>query len=490
VFMPMDKKIFHFVLSALGFIALLSCCVLWMVSKNFGLSVFSTLGVGIGFCVLLGFGASWGLSLRQSLKTSQEHVQQLLSKLIRGENIEAQLENDDNPFLNDVNLSCRILAEQKRILIKLHERINLHSNNLSAKLENMIHESGKVVEQVTEGTENTENLYNELSSIVESNKEMRNAFHGNLTQINESSKMMNSMVMNTKNAVEVMQKLAQSSENIGNITKIISDIAEKTNLLSLNATIEAVSAGEAGKGFSVVATEVKELAGKTASSTGDIEILVRDIQETVKISLEMIDEISSLVENVDHISTKIGTSLQSHCEKVDSITENLEHNAINLSETKLIVNKAMNECEAIKTVTDDAFSISNQLEGFVQDYSKYMKACAASQTQRDRRQDMRFEIQQTGRITVGDQTEECEMKNISVGGAAVESRKLAQMLQTGDQIEFVVQGLPRVIRAKVNAVEEQKVIRMQFILESDARHDLEEYLMTVSDMRKTTAKAS
>ena len=66
-------------------------------------------------------------------------------------------------------------------------------------------------------------------------------------------------------------QLSRSSAEVGDVVKLITSIAEQTNLLALNATIEAARAGEAGKGFAVVASEVKDLAQETARATGDID---------------------------------------------------------------------------------------------------------------------------------------------------------------------------------------------------------------------------
>ncbi len=79
---------------------------------------------------------------------------------------------------------------------------------------------------------------------------------------------------------ETVQKLGTSSQEIGDVIKVITSIAEQTNLLALNATIEAARAGEAGKGFAVVASEVKELAQETAKATEDIARRVEAIQGT------------------------------------------------------------------------------------------------------------------------------------------------------------------------------------------------------------------
>src|SRR5947209_1488299 len=99
-------------------------------------------------------------------------------------------------------------------------------------------------------------------------------------------------------------KLGDSSEEIATVVKLINGIAEQTNLLALNATIEAARAGEAGKGFAVVASEVKELAQETARATEDISQRVAAIQSDTAGAVDAIGRISTVIaENNDFQAT-------------------------------------------------------------------------------------------------------------------------------------------------------------------------------------------
>jgi len=111
-------------------------------------------------------------------------------------------------------------------------------------------------------------------------------------------------------ASEVMNRLGQSSLEIGNIVKSITDIAEQTNLLALNATIEAARAGEMGKGFAVVANEVKDLAKESAKATEDITKKIKTIQDDTKNAIEVIQEIIENAIKINDVTTTIASAVE------------------------------------------------------------------------------------------------------------------------------------------------------------------------------------
>ncbi len=102
-----------------------------------------------------------------------------------------------------------------------------------------------------------------------------------------------------------VQKLGESARRIGDAVKLISDIAEQTNLLALNATIEAARAGEAGKGFAVVASEVKSLAGQTARATERIGTQITEMQKITDQTVGAIDEIHGAIGDMGEIAATI-----------------------------------------------------------------------------------------------------------------------------------------------------------------------------------------
>jgi methyl-accepting chemotaxis protein len=125
-----------------------------------------------------------------------------------------------------------------------------------------------------------------------------------------------------------MENLGRAAHEIGPVTDVIQEIAEQTNLLALNATIEAARAGDAGKGFAVVATEVKELAKQTAAATDDIRRRIEGMQTSAAESVQAIEEIRQVIENVNGVSRTIAAAVEEQSITTKHITNSVHQTAI------------------------------------------------------------------------------------------------------------------------------------------------------------------
>ncbi|WP_412736332.1 methyl-accepting chemotaxis protein [Krasilnikovia sp. MM14-A1259] len=126
-----------------------------------------------------------------------------------------------------------------------------------------------------------------------------------------------------KAANTTMAKLGVSSAEVGDIVKVITSIAEQTNLLALNATIEAARAGEAGKGFAVVASEVKDLAQETAKATEEISSRIQAIQTDTGAAVTAIEEIAEVIERINAYSNTIASAVEEQTATTSEIGRNV-----------------------------------------------------------------------------------------------------------------------------------------------------------------------
>lgn len=255
------------------------------------------------------------------------------------------MQKNTRDVMIQVNISSENLQQAAIAMGESLENIQQMSTNITKSVDEvgigstaqaqMADETSQSMEQMTYGIQSVADV---AATIVGNTDYIHKQMDQGKTAVEQSIQQMESIKQGTQNELIIIQKLADESHEIGQISNMITEIANQTNLLALNAAIEAARAGEAGKGFAVVADEVKKLSEQTAASAAQINQLIASVQshtkeavlaaegssKNVHVGIDMIGQVSvqfeQIVEAISQISTEI-EGMSAAAEQMSASTE-------------------------------------------------------------------------------------------------------------------------------------------------------------------------
>jgi len=221
-----------------------------------------------------------------------------------------------------------------------------------------------------------------VQSVASATEELATSVNEIGRQIESSTQIARDAVRQAEQTDQRIHTLNQASTRIGDVVNLITTIAEQTNLLALNATIEAARAGEAGRGFAVVASEVKALAAQTAKATSEISEQIAEIQTATSDSVAAIKGISTTIQNMSQITATIAAAVEEQGAATKEIARNVSQAAegTTLVASNIIeVNRGANETgSASSQVLSSAQSLSSDSNRLKLEVGKFLATVRAA----------------------------------------------------------------------------------------------------------------